>query len=281
VHIAAPGKISVAKNIDVMFGIPCYDRKVYVETALAITYTAVELMQARARASLYRLGGCALVTHARNAIVGEFLSRKDKTHLLFVDADMEWSPNTVLRLLKADVPFAAAPYVQKRYRNAPTSSYRPKDLDSFHAAVVNWNVVFDDPEIISGKKKLADLRSGFAKVKRVGAGLMLLRRDMLETMARKYADTEYRFDGQMDGQVSSKARFFGLFDLLKSDQGSLIGEDYSFCDRWVQGCGGEIWCDTEARIVHHGHHRYTGSLQESLKLRARIELDKQEPVPQK
>jgi hypothetical protein len=257
------------KKIDVLIGVPCYDRKIYIETATAITNTIVELLQARAQAALFSLSGCALITHARNAIVGEFLSRREKTHLLFVDSDMEWSAHTIMRLMKADVPFAAAPYVSKDYKNAPPRDLQTRDLDTFHAATIGWNVQFEDPGTMTGERKLSGVRHGFAKVTRVGAGLMLLRRDMLEKMVSKYADTEYRWDGRRDNYISPNARYFGLFDIARDDDGGFLGEDYAFCDRWVKGCGGEIWCDVDARISHHGHHRYTGSLQESLRLRSR------------
>jgi hypothetical protein len=257
------------KKWNVLIAIPTYSRQLYIETANSITSTVVELTQLNAQASIFTYAGSALLTHARNAIVGEFLSKKEKTHLLFVDADMEWSAHTILRMLKADIPFAAAPYVGKHYANMPTKTYQPRDLDSFHAAAVAWNVVFEDPGIMTGASKLTGVRQGFAKATHVGAGLMLLRRDMLEQMVEKYADTEYRWNPSRDNYVSSNVRYFGLFDCMIDENKYFIGEDYAFCNRWTQGCGGEIWCDIDARISHHGHHRYTGSLRESLRLRQR------------
>jgi hypothetical protein len=257
------------KKWDILIAVPSYDRKLYIETATAITNTVVELLQSKVQVALFSLNGCALVTHARNAIVGEFLSRREKTHLLCVDADMEWSPHTILRMLKADVSFAAAPYVARKYTNVPAKTYQPRDLDAFHAAAINWNVQFEDPGVMTGERKLTGIRQGFAKATRVGAGLMLLRRDALEQMVSKYADTEYRWDSRQDHHVSPNVRYFGLFDLMKDEDNNLIGEDFAFCDRWVKGCGGEIWCDVDARVSHHGHHRYTGALQESLRLRTR------------
>jgi hypothetical protein len=257
------------KKCDILIGIPCYDRKLYVETANSITGTIVELLNFKSRAAVFTLNGCALITHARNAIVSEFLSRKEKTHLLFVDSDLEWSPNTVVRLLNANVPFAAASYPLKKYFNTKVSTYNPKDLDMFHAAVQEWNVEFDDPGILTGASKLTGVHNGFAKAVRIGAGLMLLRRDMLEIMVSKYADTEYRWHERVNDSASLNRKYFGLFDLTKDEDGNPLGEDYSFCERWVRGCGGEIWCDIDARVGHHGHNRYSGSLQESLRLRSR------------
>lgn len=257
------------KKCDVLIGIPSYDRKLYVETATSVAGTIVEIIGLKSRAALFTMSGCALITHARNAIVSEFLLRKEKTHLLFVDADLEWTPHTIVRMLNANVPFAAASYPQKKYYNAKVSVHNPRDLDGFHAAVQEWNVEFDDPGILTGESKLTGVHNGFAKVFRIGAGLMLLRRDMLETMIKKYADTEYRWHERVNDSASLNRKYFGLFDLIKDEHGRPLGEDYSFCERWVRGCGGEIWCDLEARVGHHGHNRFGGSLKESLHLRSR------------
>lgn len=255
------------KKLDVLIGIPSYDRKICVETASALTNTVVELLHNKITSAIFYVSGCALVTHARNSVIAEFMHRREKTHLLFVDADMDWSPHTILRMLKANVPIVAAPYAKKSYRNTPLSTYQVKDLDTFHAAAMDWNVVFEDPGVWTGESRLVEVQPGFVRAVRIGAGLMLLRRDMVETMISKFADTEYRWDGQPD--ISAHARFFGLFDTAKDQSGRMMSEDYAFCDRWIKGCGGEIWCDINARVGHHGHHRFAGSLQESLRLRGR------------
>lgn len=257
------------KSWNVLIAVPCYDRKLYIETATSITNTVVTLLQEKAQVALSSINGCAFVSHARNAIVGEFLARKEKTHLLFVDADMEWSPHTIVRLLKANVPVAVAPYVAKNYKNPPPRGYQPRDLDSFHAATVNWNVQFENPAVMTGEQKLTSVNHGFAKIARVGAGLMLLRRDCIETMVRKFADTEYYWDDERDGNAPLKVRYYGLFNTMMNENKKFVGEDFAFCDRWVKDCGGEIWCDVDARIAHHGHHRYVGNLQESLRIRGR------------
>ena len=32
-------------------------------------------------------------------------------------------------------------------------------------------------------------------------------------------------------------------DLRTADNKAILGEDQSFCKRWGEGCGGEIWVD--------------------------------------
>lgn len=246
------------KAPDILIAIPSYDRKLQIETSVSLTATTVELLRMQAQTAFFTVSGCALITHVRNAIVTEFLSRPEKTHLLFIDADMEWSPQTIIRMIRANVPFAAVAYPLKRYNPLPPKS----DLtwEGMHTAALTWNVEFHDSGVMTGETSLQVTPAGFAKAVRVGSGLMLLRRDMLETMVSKYRHTQYHWS-QHGGERTSH---FGLFDLLRDEDDGFVGEDYSFCDRWVKGCGGEIWVDVEAPVAHHGHHRYCSSLKEGL-----------------
>lgn len=258
------------KKIDVLIAVPAYDGKLYIETSKSIANTIVALMKEKASGYLTSISNCAFIAHARNVMVGEFIARKEKTHLLFVDADMEWSPHTILRLLKANVPVAAAPYVAKNYDYPLPRGQQYRDVDTVHAATVSWNVQLENPAMMTGEQKLAPVNQGFTKVSRVGAGLLLLRRDCIDTMIQKYSDTEYYWDNfDSDKGRRSHQKFFGLFNTTTDENKTFVGEDYAFCDRWVKGCGGEIWCDIDARIAHHGNHRYTGSLQESLRIRGK------------
>lgn len=258
------------KRIDVLIAVPTYDGKLYIETSKSITNTIIALMNEKASGHLISISNCAFISHARNAMVGDFFARKEKTHLLFVDADMEWSPHTILRLLRANVPVAAAPYVAKNYDYPLPRGQHYRDVNALHAAAVNWNVQLENPAMMAGEQKLAPINQGFTRVSRVGAGILLLRRDCIDAMIQKYSDTEYYFDkfDSSEGSGSNK-RYFGLFNTDIDENKTFVGEDYAFCDRWVKGCGGEIWCDIDARVAHYGNHRYVGSLQESLRIRGK------------
>ena len=55
----------------------------------------------------------SLVTQGRNLCVGEFLSNKTATHLLFVDSDIEFHPKTIWKMLEYDKEVISAPYPLK------------------------------------------------------------------------------------------------------------------------------------------------------------------------
>ncbi|WP_448146860.1 glycosyltransferase family 2 protein [Labrys miyagiensis] len=185
---------------------------------------------------------------------------------------MEVHPKTVLRMLQFsetyDQPFTAAPYVSKGYDNEKAGRVFARDLEDFHASTIRWNVVFEDPAVLTGQSRLNETRNGFARALRVGAGAMLCRRDMLEKMVNHFKSGMYHYH-------NVPYRLYPLFNIPVVD-GQAVGEDYAFCDRWRE-CGGELWVDTTATINHHGYHSYHGNLQESLELRRRAKMKSQEP----
>ena len=132
------------KSTNLLLVCPSYDQRLFTQTAFSIVETIVTLREMKVPVTLRYLAGDAIVNRVRNGAVAEFLARKDATHLLFVDSDMQFSPRTILRLLKADVPFACAAYAKKTYRNLPTRTVQPRDLKGFQEASMVWNVVLHE-----------------------------------------------------------------------------------------------------------------------------------------
>ena len=58
--------------------------------------------------------GDALITRARASLVSQFLDDESATHLLFLDADIGFEPDQILRLLQSGADMCAAIYPIKR-----------------------------------------------------------------------------------------------------------------------------------------------------------------------
>src|ERR1700748_2080913 len=81
---------------------PCYGGQVfqnYFLSIIALIY-AVERRKDIDLSFIVR-GGDSLITRSRNSIVAEFLSQPKYTHLLWVDADIGFSPEAVYRLIQS------------------------------------------------------------------------------------------------------------------------------------------------------------------------------------
>ena len=58
--------------------------------------------------------GDALITRARASLISQFLDDPSATHLLFIDADIGFEPDQVLRLIECGADMCAAIYPIKR-----------------------------------------------------------------------------------------------------------------------------------------------------------------------
>jgi hypothetical protein len=141
------------------------------------------------------------------------------SHLLFWDADVggESVPDVLRSMVAERVDFIAAPYPRKLYRG------EGRDTISTHVA------------------------SGH-----VGMGFTLLSRACMARMVEAYR-TELTFGDLVDDKVYPTVALFQLMIL----NGTLLGEDYSFCQRW-QMLGGRVYlvAGEGLPLDHVGGHVY-------------------------
>jgi len=52
-------------------------------------------------------------------------------------------------------------------------------------------------------------------------------------------------------------RFADFFSHWRTtDDATILGENQSFCRRWVHGCGGKIWVDGQSKNSHQGEFSF-------------------------
>ena len=145
------------------------------------------------------------------------------SHLLFVEDDMAFPPELVGDMLDFDKPLVGAFYAK---RQLP-----PRMV----GAAVSW-----------------EESNGFVRADHIGAGVMLIRRDVITTMLEKLPDIVDEVSPSLQALVPMKLkRLIRAFDPV-----SRRSEDVSFCHRWKQ-CGGEIWANRKHTIGHIGPHTFT------------------------
>ena len=156
------------------------------------------------------------VNKARNSCVARFLAG-DATHLMFVDADIQWTSESIVKLMSNNVDVVGGIYPQK--------VLPPK-------MVVNT--------ITNGKHK-----KNLLEVGTIGTGFLLIKRLVFETMidqgAQKYRD--------------ATGAAYDFFNCTIDSKGHYLTEDWSFCRRWRQ-LGGTVYADTTVPLAHVGYHRF-------------------------
>ena len=184
--------------------------------------------------------GGALISYARNECVRKFLE-SDCTKLLFIDADIGFGPENVWRLLRKDVDFAIAPYVTK-----------------------SLNKIEDTRFILSfGNEDLKVDEDGFIPVTSGPAGFMMLDRAVFDKLGKAYPECKTKMVHLQNGEQVTTDNYTTYFDCIIDEELGSLGEDISFCRRWVE-MGGDIYCDTYAALTHYGIHSFQGQLAKSI-----------------
>lgn len=200
---------------------------------------------------------------SRNYLLSVFLAKTQFSHALLLDSDMSFEPDLFFNLLDFNADFTVAPYPQRRmpwaaFRTAiEREAEKPQDQRASTGALLAESLRYNIPQVFEkGVAWPLERRGGFRKVPGAGTGFMLLKRSVPEKMvAMGAADPIVGFNGP----AYPDADFHDFFSHLRGRGGAVMhGEDTSFCRRWIEGCGGEIWCHEQARITHHGGLAYHG-----------------------
>jgi len=215
-----------------MVAIPAYDGKLNIKSAFALANLAMQTAQAGVTLYLTQVSGCSLITKARNMLVADFLA-SDATDLLFVDADVIFKAEDVMRLLalSGDKDITAGAY--------PRRSKDKKFFTDLHLT--------DDNKL--------EFVDGMLRVKRIGTGFMLIRRHVLETLRDKHP--EWRcYNNVLEREEHA------IFDFEIKD-GEYYGEDYTFCNR-ASDEGFTVHLDTDINLPHVGTEEFASHFGEEV-----------------
>jgi hypothetical protein len=193
--------------------------------------------------------GDALITRARASLAAQFLDDPTATHLLFVDADIGFDPAQVLRLIECGADMCAAIYPIKRVDWDKVRHALQADRPNPAAASFKYVFEVQDPDAVIA-------RAGFIKVRHVGTGFLMIRREALQRMCAHYPQLQYRSDHSIDAATRSNNRY-ALFDCMIDETGTYLSEDFAFCRRWTD-MGGEIWADLSSALNHVGPMVFRG-----------------------
>jgi hypothetical protein len=206
--------------------------------------------------------GDALITRARANLVTMFLDDPAATHLLFVDADIGFTPEQVFRLIESGADVVAGTYPIKRVNWDKAKRMLEGNRPPVPSAALDYVLEINDPDNIV-------LVNGFTRVRYAGTGFLMIRRHALERMCRHpaYASLQFFREHSADALAGSPNRF-ALFEcMIDPRSGTYLSEDFAFCKRWTD-IGGEIWADLESRLDHVGPSMFRGDISSQFALPA-------------
>jgi hypothetical protein len=198
--------------------------------------------------------GDALITRARANLVTMFLDDPRSTHLLFIDADIGFTPDQVFRLIESGADVVAGVYPIKRVNWDKAKRAIEADRTNVPAASLDYVLEIEDPDRIV-------VVNGFTRVRYAGTGFLMIRRNVVEAMCRHpdYAGLQFFREHSHDELAGSQNRF-ALFEcMIDPATGTYLSEDFSFCKRWTD-IGGEIWADIQSSLDHVGPSVFRGDV---------------------
>ena len=220
---------------EVFFATPCYGGVVTDQYFLSMFKLSQALMQHGISFRVTTLRNESLVTRARNILAAMFMEGT-ASHLFFIDADIEFDVDSIMRALAYDKDILAAAY--------------PKKALPIQYAI---NFKFIDPN-----KKQIRVENGAVEVLDASTGFFCVKRRVLDKMKQSYPELHYRNDSNIDPKFNKHC--YSFFDTMHDpDDNRYLSEDYTFCRRW-QKIGGEIWLDPNTKLNHVGTYTFEGDL---------------------
>lgn len=176
--------------------------------------------------------------------------RSDCSHLLFIDADVEFPAALGRSLLAADEDLIGAVYPKKDI-DAQALEKAIRSGRAFADALAlaqDFNVLLLDNRI--------RVSNGVGEVAGLGMGFTLIARRCLDRMRASGTVQTYRYHG-------TECRPY--FRRLETSGGEPLSEDYSFCARARQA-GVKVMAHIGADLGHIGRFRYGGPYERRLTL---------------
>ena len=233
---------------------PCYGGLCLEKYMKSIINLQMLLMREGVQLMLDTTENESLVHRARNVSIGRFMQKTDADYFMFIDADVEFDAQSVLRLLRSGHEVSVAVYPKKvvmwdQAREAVENG------DERNMALLSSSLVAN----IGATKR--SVVNGFVEVLDGPTGFMMISREALTKMHEHYPELNCK----NDHQNRDFDEYCALFDcMIDPESKRYLSEDYAFCRRWQQ-MGGKIYADCNTTLGHVGNLPFSGCLNDRLK----------------
>lgn len=237
----------MAKFHSILIGLPTMGGSMKTGTMLSIV-DAVRALEARGIATAIHNVDSAEIVTARDMLANMVLHSDDWDGLLFIDSDMGFRPELILKLIDADADVAAAacPRRQIDLDRFATASREHGNLAKAIAQASDFTVNFTWG---TGQAQ-AKIVDGFIEAAAVGMAIALISKKALhDLVAAKLV--ERRRDLNADGGSTC----YSFFEIT-AVRGTRLGEDYSFCYRWNAKLKRPIKVCVDEEVTHIGYFPY-------------------------
>lgn len=186
----------------------------------------------------------SLIPRARNTLAHTFMSSTKYSHLLCLDADIEFEPEDIIKMLDYNKPVVGGVYPKKKINwDKITELVNQTNVTALTTDTIQ--AMTKEPVLILLDDPTINVNDEFIETRYTGTGILLIQRNVLEKMRTSFPNDIYN---------ATNILYFRYFDTELKD-GVYLSEDYWFCDRWRQ-LGGQIYIHTKFRCRHWGTYAY-------------------------
>jgi hypothetical protein len=227
----------------------------------------------------------SLVTRARNNLVSRAMNDPETTHILFVDADISFSPESILKLLLAEKEVVCGIYPLKKYfferlLSDPMNPYNSNVVQTWidkknnsqlrefvsDEAAIQFNLLRYNVNFISNTLKI---ENNITEIRHAPTGFLMIKRVVFEKLFQSYPGLQYTDDVSF-ARPGEEQFSFNIFDTatekMPDGKSHLLSEDFVFCERYrkIDPENHKVYCDVSINLGHSGINTFQGSFISSL-----------------
>jgi len=231
----------------ILIAIPCYQGLVHMKCMEQCMELIQELPKLNIDYEFFSITVDSLIPRARNISAMKFL-KSDCTHLLFIDADIIFTPNDVIKLLEANKPIICGTYPKKclDFNLLKQNILLSESLEHLISRSVNYALNFFETPKNQPVIEVMDAPTGF----------MLIRKNVFFQMINTFPDIRYKNDINVYKQYEYKEFFYDFFQTGVFEH-RYLSEDFGFC-RKLQELKIPIYVDLSVNLIHVGNFYYFG-----------------------
>jgi len=233
-------------NLHLVIGTPMYGGMCTSEYTQSLLNLSESANKSDVKLTTIFLGNESLIQRGRNTVAHHFMNLPDATHLLFIDADIKFRTEDIVRMIQADKSLIIGPVGLKGYNwdEIRQAAIDGEDDIGRTGGVFNINKL---PGI-----DMVDENTPF-EIEHGGNAFMMIRRDVFETL--KPHTPIYTNGGR---SLPDGVEIYDYFRVeINKDTNHLLSEDYFLCHSYRQ-LGGKVWCAPWVETGHFGSHLFNG-----------------------
>jgi hypothetical protein len=256
--------VGLLRQKHIFIATPCYGGQIGEPYFRSMMRLAILCNKFDIKYTISTLANESLITRGRNTLVSFFMENKDATHLFFIDADIEFNPEDLLRQVAYDKPVVVGAYPKKAINwDSIISAARNPELDENaqtiegHSSnyVVNFDFLKDENGNRTPQVQIVD---NLVRLKDAGTGFMCIKKEVIQQLMDAHPELKYVNDINVDSKF--EPFMYALFDtMIDPESRRYLSEDYMFCRLW-QNMGGDVYLDPRTALNHVGHYTFRGNI---------------------